>query len=95
MRRVRSRISNPASITPPPAARAFRIITAALVATLDQLYASAHEFGGLTSGEHGIGLAKRRFFLASTPPENLAAMRAIKGALDPRGILNPGKSYQA
>ena len=34
MRRVRSRISNPASITPPPAARAFRIITAALVATL-------------------------------------------------------------
>ena len=66
-----------------------------LQATLDQLYASAYEFGGLTSGEHGIGLAKRRFFLASTPPENLAAMRAIKAALDPRGILNPGKSYQA
>jgi FAD/FMN-containing dehydrogenase len=43
------------------------------------------------SAEHGIGLLKREFLAVSRSPEELAAMMAIKAALDPNGILNPGK----
>jgi FAD/FMN-containing dehydrogenase len=48
------------------------------------------ERGGSISAEHGIGVAKRAALARSRPAAELAAMRAIKGALDPRGILNPG-----
>jgi len=47
--------------------------------------------GGTLSGEHGIGLAKRGAFLALTDPAQLQALRALKQALDPHGIFNPGK----
>ncbi|HEX7551993.1 MAG TPA: FAD-binding oxidoreductase [Geothrix sp.] len=47
--------------------------------------------GGTLSGEHGIGLAKRDAFLALTDPAQLQALRALKRALDPHGIFNPGK----
>ncbi|MNJ02101.1 putative FAD-linked oxidoreductase [compost metagenome] len=47
--------------------------------------------GGTLSGEHGIGLAKRDFMAQAFSPATLEAMRAIKHALDPDGILNPGK----
>ena len=47
--------------------------------------------GGTLSGEHGIGLAKRAAFLALTDPAQLQALRALKQALDPHGIFNPGK----
>jgi glycolate oxidase len=50
--------------------------------------------GGLVSGEHGIGISKQSYYLENTPPENLALMRRIKGAFDPKNLLNPGKSYQ-
>jgi glycolate oxidase len=50
--------------------------------------------GGLVSGEHGIGVSKQPYYLENTPPENLALMRHIKAAFDPKNILNPGKSYQ-
>ncbi|MGF6602855.1 FAD/FMN-containing dehydrogenase [Paraburkholderia sp. GAS448] len=46
---------------------------------------------GSVSAEHGIGLLKREFLAVSRSAEELAAMRAIKHALDPNGILNPGK----
>ncbi|TQU50418.1 FAD-binding oxidoreductase, partial [Xanthomonas perforans] len=46
---------------------------------------------GTLSGEHGIGVAKRDFMSQAFNPATLAAMRAIKAALDPDGILNPGK----
>ena len=48
---------------------------------------------GVASGEHGIGLSKRPYFLRQTAKENLQAMNAIKTALDPQHILNNGKSY--
>jgi FAD/FMN-containing dehydrogenase len=48
------------------------------------------EMGGSISAEHGIGVAKRAAFARSCPPGELAAMRAIKRALDPGEILNPG-----
>ncbi|MGD1926971.1 MAG: FAD-binding oxidoreductase, partial [Paracoccaceae bacterium] len=47
--------------------------------------------GGAVSAEHGIGTFKLDTFARNTTPGNLAAMRAIKAALDPNGILNPGK----
>ena len=47
--------------------------------------------GGAISGEHGIGLAKREAFLRFADPYQLQALRAIKRALDPDGIFNPGK----
>ena len=43
------------------------------------------------SAEHGIGQLKRPLLAHYKDPVELAAMRAIKQALDPRGILNPGK----
>ena len=57
------------------------------------LYNKAYALGGLTSGEHGIGLAKRPYFLSNTPEENLGVMRAVKDALDSKHILNDHISY--
>jgi FAD/FMN-containing dehydrogenase len=50
---------------------------------------AAHE--GSVSAEHGIGLLKREYLGFSRSPGELAMMRAIKQALDPQGIFNPGK----
>ena len=60
-------------------------------AALPEVFALALALGGTLSGEHGIGLAKRDFMAQAFSPATLAAMRAIKQALDPDGILNPGK----
>ena len=49
--------------------------------------------GGTISGEHGIGLAKTPFMKYARNEAEMAAMRAIKKALDPKGILNPGKLF--
>jgi FAD/FMN-containing dehydrogenase len=46
--------------------------------------------GGSISAEHGIGRAKTRWLPLTRSPAELAAMRAVKNALDPAGILNPG-----
>ena len=47
------------------------------------------EFGGSISAEHGIGTAKRRWLSLSRTRQEIEAFRAVKGALDPDGILNP------
>jgi FAD/FMN-containing dehydrogenase len=47
------------------------------------------ERGGSISAEHGIGTAKRRWLVRNRSPQEVAAMRAVKAALDPVGILNP------
>lgn len=57
------------------------------------VYGKAYDLGGLTSGEHGIGVAKRPYFLHNTAPENLELMRAVKTAIDPKHILNDSISY--
>ena len=64
-----------------------------LHANMDKAYHKAYELGGITSGEHGIGISKRRYFLRETHWENLRAMNQIKDALDPLHILNDKKSY--
>lgn len=64
-------------------------------AALPEVFALTLALGGTLSGEHGIGLAKRDFMAQAFTPATLAAMRAIKQALDPDGILNPGKVLPA
>lgn len=49
--------------------------------------------GGAISGEHGIGLAKTPFLHLQHNTAQIGAMRAVKRALDPKGILNPGKMF--
>jgi FAD/FMN-containing dehydrogenase len=56
----------------------------------DAVLALALELGGTVSAEHGIGVAKTAWLARDRAPGDLAAMRAIKHALDPDGILNPG-----
>jgi len=50
-----------------------------------------HELGGSISAEHGIGQLKRAELLRYRSPVEIGMMRAIKEALDPRGLMNPGK----
>jgi FAD/FMN-containing dehydrogenase len=56
----------------------------------DAVLRLALEFGGTISAEHGIGVAKTRWLVADRGQADVAAMRAIKRALDPDEILNPG-----
>jgi D-lactate dehydrogenase len=58
---------------------------------LPRVFELALGLGGALSGEHGIGLSKRDFMARAFDGATLEAMRAIKRALDPDGILNPGK----
>ena len=55
------------------------------------LYREALRLGGTVTGEHGIGTARRDFLELQRGADAVRAMRAIKHALDPMGILNPGK----
>jgi FAD/FMN-containing dehydrogenase len=57
----------------------------------DVVYGVLRDFGGSISAEHGIGTLKRPYLRLSRSAEELAMMRCLKAALDPRGILNPGK----
>ena len=60
-------------------------------AALDELFAQVIAWGGAISGEHGIGLAKKRWWPLAVSKEARELHRAVKHALDPNGILNPGK----
>ncbi|HEY1765372.1 MAG TPA: FAD-linked oxidase C-terminal domain-containing protein [Opitutaceae bacterium] len=61
---------------------------------VDALMHEVVRLGGAISGEHGIGLAKSPFLRLQHSPAAVRAMRAVKRALDPRGILNPGKMFE-
>jgi FAD/FMN-containing dehydrogenase len=57
------------------------------------VYEPLRAIGGSISAEHGIGLERKHFLEISRSPAEIAAMRAIKAALDPQRILNPGKVF--
>ena len=58
---------------------------------LDELFTQVIAWGGAITGEHGIGLAKRRWWTQALSRENRALHQRLKAALDPSSILNPGK----
>lgn len=58
-----------------------------------EVYRYAYSVGGRLAGEHGIGAKKLAYMEEFTPKGELALMKAIKQALDPKGILNPGKVF--
>ena len=60
-------------------------------AIFDRMYAKSVELGGLVSGEHGIGYAKREFMKRQYGPTPVALMQGIKRVFDEKNILNPGK----
>lgn len=55
------------------------------------IYGLVREFGGSVSAEHGIGTAKKRWLGHARSEAEIALMRTLKAALDPAGLLNPGK----
>lgn len=62
-------------------------------AAIEEVFRAALELGGTMSGEHGVGLAKQPYISLELKPEQVAAMQAVKKALDPNNILNPGKMF--
>ncbi len=60
-------------------------------AARDEIYRAALELGGTVTGEHGTGLAKKPWLALQRGERGVEVMRAIKAALDPLGLLNPGK----
>jgi FAD/FMN-containing dehydrogenase len=58
---------------------------------LDELFAQVLAWGGVITGEHGIGLAKKRWWPEAASEVARDLHRRLKQALDPEGILNPGK----
>ncbi|MEJ7615524.1 MAG: FAD-linked oxidase C-terminal domain-containing protein [Pyrinomonadaceae bacterium] len=58
-----------------------------------ETFAAAVELGGTISGEHGIGYVKAPYLEMALAATTIDTMRRIKDALDPQGILNPGKVF--
>ncbi len=61
---------------------------------VEEIIEAAVEFGGVLSGEHGIGLEKQKFMRRTQDPIFIELMKKIKGIFDPNGILNPGKIWE-
>ena len=61
-------------------------------AAFEEIVNTAIDLGGTVTGEHGVGLLKRAGMHRELGPGALAMQRAVKAALDPRDILNPGKA---
>jgi glycolate oxidase len=62
-------------------------------AARDEIYRAALELGGTVPGEHGTGLAKKRWLALQRGERAVEVMRSIKQALDPHNLLNPGKVF--
>ena len=60
---------------------------------LVELYGAVRSLGGKLSGEHGIGVKRKKYMEWMTDPVEMKMMRAVKRALDPNNIMNPGKLF--
>jgi glycolate oxidase len=61
----------------------------------DALFQSALRLGGTLTGEHGVGILKRRWLADELGAQQVDLQRRIKAVFDPQGLLNPGKVYAA
>jgi glycolate oxidase len=59
----------------------------------EELYADGKERGGVISGEHGVGIVKKRFLSLALDEAQIELMKGIKQLFDPHHILNPGKIF--
>ena len=73
--------------------RASDVSTNELPPTIREIFELTVSLGGMISGEHGIGWVQKDYVPIALSPAELGVMRAIKNALDPEGILNPGKIF--
>jgi glycolate dehydrogenase FAD-linked subunit len=62
-------------------------------AVFDEIMELGLALGGTCTGEHGVGLLKREWLATEAGPVSMRVQRAIKDALDPAGLLNPGKMF--
>jgi glycolate oxidase len=70
-------------------------VPAAVWSAADEVFRAALELGGTLTGEHGVGMIKRRWLGDELSEESMTVHHAIKDALDPAGIMNPGKVLSA
>jgi glycolate oxidase len=61
---------------------------------IEAIFRAALDLGGTLSGEHGIGITKKPYLELALGRAGVAALKAVKAALDPKGILNPGKIWE-
>jgi glycolate oxidase len=62
-------------------------------AAFAEIFDATIAMGGTITGEHGVGVAKKKYLPKLVGESGLRVMRGIKGAFDPKGILNPGKIF--
>ena len=60
---------------------------------VEEIFKAALAVGGTLSGEHGIGITKRPYITMALGEAGVKTLKAVKQALDPKGILNPGKIW--
>jgi glycolate oxidase len=60
---------------------------------VNEIFDATLAVGGTLSGEHGIGITKKPYITKALGEAGVKAMKAVKLALDPKGILNPGKIW--
>ena len=60
---------------------------------MEEIFAHTIGLGGTITGEHGVGLAKKRFLPRQFDEGSMALLRKVKEAIDPEGLLNPGKIF--
>src|SRR5438105_14867242 len=63
-------------------------------AAVAEVIDAALQLGGTITGEHGVGLAKKRFLAKEQGAEELSLQRRLKKAFDPDDLLNPGKIFE-
>jgi glycolate oxidase len=62
---------------------------------MHEIFDFAIQLGGTITGEHGVGLAKKKFLPKAIGNASLELLRNLKKTLDPDGILNPGKIFDS
>jgi glycolate oxidase len=60
---------------------------------MKEIFDYAVQLGGTITGEHGVGLAKKKFLPAAIGEASLSLLKRLKRSFDPDGILNPGKIF--